>query len=77
MKIMKCISIFYLLLMVVSVHAQFTHPMIFEINAPLSIAGSYNYGPQSGTGWGITKSVFLWESAQLMPSCLRTIKTAK
>jgi hypothetical protein len=34
--------------------AQFTHPMLFEINSPSGIAGSYNYGPQSGAGWGIT-----------------------
>lgn len=34
--------------------AQFTHPMLFEINSPASITGSYNYGPQSGAGWGIT-----------------------
>jgi len=34
--------------------AQFTHPMLFEINSPAGIAGSYNYGPQSGAGWGIT-----------------------
>ena len=34
--------------------AQFTHPMLFEINSPSGVAGSYNYGPQSGAGWGIT-----------------------
>jgi hypothetical protein len=34
--------------------AQFTHPMLFEINSPAGITGSYNYGPQSGAGWGIT-----------------------
>ena len=34
--------------------AQFTHPMLFEVNSPAGIAGSYNYGPQSGAGWGIT-----------------------
>jgi len=34
--------------------AQFTHPMLFEVNSPSSIARSYTYGPQSGAGWGIT-----------------------
>jgi len=34
--------------------AQFTHPLLFEVNTPLSIASSYPYGPQSGAGWGIT-----------------------
>jgi len=34
--------------------AQFTHPMLFEVNAPSNIQGNYPYGPQSGAGWGIT-----------------------
>ncbi len=45
---------FCALLIGVTVQAQFTHPMLFEVNAPASIQGSYNYGPQSGAGWGIT-----------------------
>jgi hypothetical protein len=47
----------FLLLIFISTNkliAQFNHPMIFEINSPTSIDSSYNYGPQSSTGWGIT-----------------------
>ncbi len=46
--------IFLVLIHGLSVQAQFTHPMLFEVNSPASIEGAYNYGPQSGAGWGIT-----------------------
>lgn len=46
--------------------AQFTHPMLFEINSPSGVAGSYNYGPQSGAGWGITALPSAAVSGQLV-----------
>jgi hypothetical protein len=53
MKINAIILIICAWLGGLKVKAQFIHPMIFEVNAPASIQGSYNYGPQSGAGWGI------------------------
>jgi hypothetical protein len=54
MKLLVKFLTFCALHLAVSVNAQFTHPMLFEVNAPASIEGSYIYGPQSGAGWGIT-----------------------
>jgi hypothetical protein len=51
---------------VFNLQAQFTHPMLFEVNSPSSIQGSYNYGPQASTGWGITALPSSTVSGQLV-----------
>ncbi len=57
---------FCALLIGMSAQAQFTHPMLFEVNAPASIQGIYNYGPQANTGWGITALPASSVSGQLL-----------
>ena len=41
-------------LIAMTAQAQFTHPLLFEVTAPSNISGSYPFGSQTSTGWGIT-----------------------
>jgi hypothetical protein len=66
MKMFRNLLLFFTLLNITTIQAQFTHPMLFEVNAPSTIEGEYNYGPQSGVGWGIVALPSSTVSGQLV-----------